>query len=199
MVTGLLAKMGCWVGTARQHGAPYNPKGFFENVYFKRFVSQVYTQKGLVCNTTEGWQENNRSYDNPNFVKDLVRALYLDGYRGGPIALKNVQVAAILDIFQKYLPNATYLFVRRNDEHVIKSFMEKYHTHNNMNVPEPKVADWVKNANRVCDELATKRIDADDIIAGNTADLEQIVESVGLVWDNEKASEFIEPSFWHSR
>jgi len=197
-VTGLFNQMGVWVGTARQHGASYNPKGFFENVYFKRLVQSVYKQRGMICVTRFGWPTPKHDYNNPLFKQQLFQSIARDGYKRGPVALKNVQVAAILDILKQHFPNAYYLHVVRDHDEIVTSFLKKYEV-NKMKVSKDLISEWVENANRVCAQEATHSVKAADVVNGDTQVLETIVDNVGLTWDQQKADEFIDQSMWHGK
>jgi hypothetical protein len=150
----------------------------------------------MECVKTNGWQQQTRPYLNPSFANQMINVIKQDGYTGGPLALKNPQTAAVLPTLKKYFPDAVFLFVNRNVEDTIQSWVNK---ESHVNVPRDKISEWVTHANLACKKHATHTVQSEDIIAGDTAVLEAIVGSVGLYWDREKASEFIEPSFWHGK
>ncbi len=196
LVTGLLYQMGVWVTNGKLKTEAYNPKGFFENVWFKQFLRSIVHARGMPC-TTEAWDLPTKSYNNIHFRKQLFDTLRShDRYPGGPLALKNPHICNVLDTFVRYIPEATYLFVERNEEDTIRSFINKP---SHKGVPVEGIAEFVVNANIACREVATLTVKSEDIIAGKTQVLEDLVESVGLEWDADKAAEFIEPKIWHGR
>jgi len=167
MVSGILAGHGVWVGTCRKPDS-YNPKGYFENVYFA----------SLVCKDTK------------KFPYHALSILERDRYTDGPWMVKH-NIRWWVD-WKPFKP--VWVVTSRSTDAILKSF-NNMDRKDDIDLAMVKKANNISN--RIISNHNGICIHPDRLISGDYKGLEQIFNAAGIDFDRKIADNFIHKGLWH--
>jgi len=180
----------------------WNQKGQFENRYIidnlvKPYLTAIYTdpkgQKPLPVASTvpivQGWH------------KMFMDIMYEQGYDDkDQLFFKGAKTCLMWPVWNAAFPKARWIVVRRNDEGIIASclkapFMNAYSDAEGWQ-------EWIDHHKECFEEMYIMGLDACEIwtpplIDGDLSGVKEMIEWLGLTWDEEKVTEFISPELWH--
>jgi hypothetical protein len=179
MVAGALAAHGVWTGTCRAANQ-HNPKGYFEHLGIEKLVGEVVgncTHPGIIPDPVPGW--------------DLCveRILCEDGYTGGPWLHKFSVV--YWRLWLEFKPH--WVVVRRS----LAAIRASGKASRRFRANDAALAACARAMTEVESQPGTIVVEADRLIAGDYRALAKILARVGLVLDDGKVREFIDPTLWH--
>lgn len=205
MVTGILGELGLWLGSTVPGGDLSNPKGFFESFALREKVNKkILTEIG--CDPL-GVRKLPELHSLPSVkgLRDYIaKLLHADHYDGkSPWGFKDAKLTLLWPIWRETFPDAQWLIVSRPRELVVRSCLKTQF----MRQHSVQAAFWERFCDQYDERLAVLRedvssvmeIDASQLIAGNFTDLMKVAKRMGLAWDSDRVSDFIDPAFWGDR
>lgn len=169
LTAGLLAVHGVWVGTCRGV-RPKNPHGFFENMSL-----------WALCE------------DYPIDPKRIYETLKADGWDGGPWLVKHGTNG-----WRTWLNlDPQYVCIRRDREATLRSQMQ-WQPPNKTEAERRHVIDKHHvEMDRIRRDHGGIDFWPQTIIDGDWRPFEQLMATLGLAFDRERAEDFVDRSIWH--
>ena len=205
LIAGILEICGAWLGDTVPGGGVENPKGFFENIYLREQVNKK------ILNSLDvdplGVQKLPELATLPAIdgLKEVIRSgLKKEGYDSSrPWLFKDAKLTLLWPVYLKAFPNAHWVIVRRETQHIIASclntsFMKKQSSNpsfwRNWSDEYLLRLDALKQSQCSWSEIWSPKI-----INGELDELAVLVEQLGLHWQPETVQQFINPDYWHHR
>lgn len=147
----------------------------------------------------------------PRF-KQLVEDIIWQECPGTPI-IKNSRLLLTLMVWDLSYPDAKWVIVRRHDEDIINSCLKTSYMNvwDNLDIlyqagcktPAEGWKMWVNRYLELIQELkdngvSYKEVYPDKIVDGDFTELQDVVNWLGLKWQEQQAKEFIIPQLWKS-
>ena len=204
LVAGILGQLGLWLGTTVP-GGPANPKGFFEHIGLREQANKRILAR-LGCDPL-GVRKLPLLSNLPRVdrfrehIKNLLDADHYDDI--SPWGFKDAKLTLLWPVWRDAFPEAQWLVVHRPRELVIRSCLKTHF----MRQHSGKIEFW----ENFCDEYdcrlyalrkavpSTMQIDASRLIDGDYDLLINVVERMGLTWNTDRVTAFIDPAFWGDR
>lgn len=184
MTAGILSLHGVWTGQCRI-GNPDNPKGFFENERFGRYLRKI--PKPKVPNT---WH-----YPPPNFHDEFRQLLFQQGYEGEqPWLVKNSIMA--LPMFESFGPFVVCPI--RSVDAIFKSCRRSGIRGNGMTDEELEleILSLRKLIDIAVQEGATP-IDTDGVARGDYTTIKRFIEDrLGVEFNKRAVDQFVDRRYW---
>lgn len=203
LVAGLLHQMGAWIGPDVAQGNMWNPKGYFENLKLRdRVVKDQLRTMDCDPLGTGRLPTRDQMKALPDIRKRVLGILETQGYDGKrPWLFKDCKLTIVWPAWAHAFPDARWIICERSREAILKSCA---------NTP------FMKRQGRGADELgraigtyrkrfteialhASKRtyhVRPKYLIDGEFRYFSQMVQLVGLDWNEDKAKAFIDRKFW---
>lgn len=178
----------------------YNRKGYFENSYIRREIQKNY-MKDIAADPRGQHPFPGKRMDIPlGFGYTVKEAIKADGYHHGRWFYKDATICLNWPVWHKAFPNAQWLIVRRPDEDIIDScmrtpFMNSYHT-------REQWQQWVLHHKGCFLDMQKAGLDmrevwTNDVVEkGDLTEIEKIVKSFSLNWDEKKVRGFVDSRLW---
>lgn len=205
LLAGILKICGAWLGNTVPGGGVENPKGFFENIYLREQVNKKILNRLDVDPLGVQKLPSLESLPPVHGLKEVIRTgLEENGYDHlHPWLFKDAKLTLLWPVYLEAFPNAHWIIVRRETEHIIASCL-------NTSFMKKQSSDyqfWVNWANEYLTRLETLKqtqcswseIWSPKIINGELDELAILVEQLGLHWQPKIAQQFINPDYWHHR
>jgi tetratricopeptide (TPR) repeat protein len=203
MVAGLLNVCGAWAGKTVPGGA-VNPRGFFEHIILREKVNKKILSS-LNCDPLGVKKLPALDLlpgipDLSGIVKQVIRSEGCPEDR--PWLFKDAKLSLIWPIYKSAFPSARWIIVRRKNEDIVRSclktnFMVQHST-------DPLF--WSRWIDAYLDRLDTlkktgvwwREIWPHDVVSGNLGVLHQLIDELGLIWEENNIRDFILPGSWHA-
>jgi len=129
----------------------------------------------------------------------FMDVLMEQGYVDGPIFYKGAKMCLMWPVWHTAFPHAKWILVRRDDEGIINSclrtpFMTAYKDAEGWK-------EWIDHHKLCFGEMLDAGLDIFEIstprlIDGDLSEAEEMIEWLGLTWDENKIGEFVSPELW---
>ena len=179
----------------------WNPRGMFENKYIreqmvKPYLSAIYAdpkgQRPLpIAETVPIIQDWNLVFR---------ERLEMEGYEGGQIFYKGAKACLMWPVWAAAFPQARWVIVRRKTPEIVESclrtpFMNAYDKVDGWE-------GWVAHHIRCFAEMRLAPMDIfeiwpGDFIKGDLSEVKNMIQWLGLDWDEDRVVEMISPELWH--
>ena len=164
---------GAWTGPTVP-GDQANPKGYFENLQFRKLVAE---------------QEPT--------IQKVIMLIRKKADKFQPWLLKHPALLSNWRQWHSLFPGARWILVRRPKENIEKSIRNCGF----LKASPPPVENYLKQMEKLKLEpgLWWREVHSDKLIQhANRSDLiKHLIVELGLTWHPEKVNEFIEPNYWH--
>lgn len=204
LTAGLLDICGAWSGTTVP-GSKDNVKGFFEHSMLRETVNKALLSR-IDCDPLGVKKLPPHELPPINNFKETVTDIILnDGYNGKkPWMFKDAKLLLLWPYYKEYFPSATWIVVKRDRDEIIDSCLRtgfmKQHSEDRAYWER-----WAKDYEDRIERLKASGVKyheiwAKDIVKPESRDvLRQLIKKLKLKWNEDKVSEFIEPTVWHAR
>lgn len=206
LLAGILANCGAWTGkvTGPTH---WNRKGQFENEFIRDTLTKGYLKQigadPMGQDPLPVMDEYGMRQHGAEWRKKVIACVLGQGYRAdGPWMVKGAKACLIWPVWAEAFPQARWVIARRDDERIIDScmktsFMRKRRTRESWQewIDHHKEC-WRSMGRRVGNleiwsDHVVKSVQYDDFTISRW-----MVESCGLVWDEAKVKQFVDPQLW---
>lgn len=201
LIAGIIHACGARGGTLLGPNQ-WNERGMFENLYIRENLVKPYLkaifadpkgQKPLpmasTCPPIQDWHEA------------FMDVLYEQGYEDSePLFYKGAKMCLMWPVWHAAFPYARWVIVRRDDAGIIASclrtpFMDAYKD-------APGWQEWIDHHKECFDEMAVWglgmfHIYSPAIVKGDLSGAREMIQWLGLEWDEERVVEFISPELWN--
>jgi len=192
-------------------GEMYGPsidaqKGMFENCKLRNDIVKPYLKKIGADPMGQKPLPNNRqvfevSQPEADHWRDIVQRLMMSqGYKSGEWFCKCTKAAGMWYMWHKAFPKAKWIIIHRDHKDIIRScqltrFMRAYRD-------EAGWQSWIDQHEKRFAEMHTAKLDIFDfwpsrLCAGDWDYARQLIESVGLVFNEPMVKAFIEPKWFN--
>jgi tetratricopeptide (TPR) repeat protein len=204
MIAGALHHCGAWIG-ATVPGGPSNPEGFFEHVMLReRVLKPMLVQQGADPLGVRALPPLDRLTPQPELKGDVLRQLAIENYPGGdqPWLYKDCKLSLVWPLWRDAFPDARWVIVRRPAEDIVRSCLRTMFMSQHSFDPEFWRA-WVKEYENRLEALKAsgvwwREIDSHDAVVSDMASLRNLVQDLGLQWNEPAVRSFIKPQHWHA-
>ena len=194
MTCGVLHTLGAFGGDMRGP-TRYNAKGMYENHKVVEMVKDYLRSMNCDPKAQHPLPSMDELKPWTNTRSQIQRAMIEDSYKGGPWFFKTVKGCHFWPIFHEAFPNALWVIVRRDRDSNADSLLRTGF----MNAFQTK-QEWLayidRHEARFEEIAATCRyveVDTDAVVGGNFEDLEEVATQVGLKWNEQAVTEFVDP------
>ncbi len=201
MIAGIIHKCGAWGGEMTR-ATKYNKKGQFENSVIRKDIVKHYL-KSIGCDPMGQKPlpdiNNLQPFDIRSRVLDVITR---QGYKEGRWMLKGAKYCLIWPLWKEAFPDAKWVIVRRTTEDIVSScmrtsFMRAYRR------PEGWRG-WVAEHEKRFKEMKAADMDVREVwpikaIHGDFTEVKEMIEDIGLNWNETAAKDFVSPELYHSK
>jgi hypothetical protein len=214
MVAGIIDVCGAFGGKMFP-GNRYNHKGMFENEHIREKIVKPYLISigaDPFCQYPLIGTKGIRIPD--DFQNQVEQTMLNDGYEDGEWFYKCPKLSHMWPVWNHAFPGAKYIIVRRRTGDIVTSclktgFMRAFsreHTRKAINV-KTEVEGWqwwvhqheARFVEMITEGLNCKIVWPDRMVQGDYAQIQEMIEWVGLEWKEKEVKEFIDPKLWKSR
>lgn len=206
LTAGILHRCGAFGGIMTGATAA-NQKGQFENLEIRQNLVKPYLRSlGADPLGQKPLPDPGRCWGDAarlDWRRKIEGVMHQQGYKGGPWFYKGAKCCLVWPLWHEAFPEARWILVRRRDEEIVNSclrtsFMRAYRDregwqewvdHHKARFEEIKEA-CSSNVMEVWPYLAVK---------GELAQVEAMIEWLGLQWEEKRVREFVSPELWHGR
>ena len=205
LVAGCIAMCGAWTGYTVPGGGNINPKGFYENVYLRDRVNKKILSAAGADPLGVHPIPDLDSLPVVNGLKTTISDLLAhEHYRHErPWLFKEPKLTLTWPVFAHAFPHARWVVVRREMSEIVDSclrtpFMSKH------GVDPAFWANWAQAYLMRLDVVKQRvancwEIWPQEMIDGDLADLQSLIEWLGLRWNPIAIRDFITPAYWQSK
>lgn len=178
---------------------PNNKKGMFENNNIRDNVVKPYLKSiGMDPLGQRPLPTLDDLTPMRNLASEVEYVLKDEGYQEDVWFYKGAKMCLMWPLWQRAFPDAKWIIVRRYDRDIINScmrtgFMRAFKD-------EAGWQSWVDHHRERFEEmqevLDVREVWPSEFVRGNFAPIKMIVEWIGLEWNQEEVTQFIEPAFW---
>lgn len=213
LVAGIINMRGAF-GGKMSGPTSNNVKGMFENVRIRNEVVKPYLRSIQADPMGQYPLPNTQDMMIPSqWQKQIEEIIQSEGYEGGPWMYKGAKMVLHWPVWNYAFPNAKWVIVRRKTSDIINScirtgFMSAFNSDSNQKAVGGKDVWegwlwWVHEHEKRFVEmmqagLNCKVIWPERMVSGNYAQINEMLEWLGLEWDSEIPN-FIEPKLWKAR
>lgn len=178
----------------------WNQKGMFENLYIRENMVKPYL--GAIMADPKGQRPLPIAETVPviqDWDEFFLKVMVEQGYKEGPIFYKGAKMCLMWPVWKAAFPNAKWIIVRRDNKGIIKSclrtpFMNAYNN-------EEGWQEWINHHILCWDEMHNAELDILEVwtpplIDGDLSGAKEMIQWLGLEWDEEKVDEFVTPEIW---
>jgi len=178
----------------------YNKKGQFENLYIRENMVKPYLN--AIMADPRGQRPLPVAESVPVIIdwhEYFLEVMVEQGYIDGPIFYKGAKMCLMWPVWSTAFPKAKWIIVRRDDKGIIASclrapFMTAY-------TDEEGWQYWVNHHKLCWNEMRDAELDIFEIwtpplIDGDLSGAKEMIQWLGLEWDEEKIDEFVSPELW---
>lgn len=201
MVAGVVNICGAFGGRTGP-GNRYNAKGLFENQRIRAIDKQYLTSIGM---DPKGQKPLPNTLQLPipgDWRRRIENAIIEDGYKDGPWFYKGARNCLTWPVWHSAFPTAKWVIVRRRsadiaDSCLKTSFMNAYNTYEGW-------IQWINHHERCFVEmihagLQVKEVWPERMVKGDYGQMRELIEWLGLTWNDKAVKDFIEPKLWKAR
>lgn len=212
MVAGVVNMCGAF-GGHMSGPTKSNRRGMFENSYIRQHIVKPYLrQAGADPLGQYPLPDVNDMVLPRDWRRRIEQVIQEQGYERGPWMYKGAKMCLMWPVWNYAFPGARWVIVRRRTGDIVNSclrtgFMRAFALERNReNAGAMTEKDgwlwWVHQHEErfremVSEGLQCKIIWPERMIAGNYVQLREVVQWLGLEW-NDKVTEFIDPLLWHT-
>lgn len=204
LVAGILHHCGAWIGKCTGP-TRHNKKGQFENEEIRDQLTKPFLKSiGADPMGQDPLPDLGCRMLQHRWSSDVSYAILNQGYgRDRPWMFKGAKACLIWPVWHMAFPKARWVLVRRADERIVDScmrtsFMRKRRT------PEAW-QEWVNHHKRCFESMKEAGLNLVEIwsdvlvrtIRHDVRIPKMLVENLGLIWNEEKVMEFVDPKLWH--
>jgi hypothetical protein len=183
---------------------PANPKGIYENQGLNNMCLKPIFDELEVRNPHSLFMFH-RSGGPPAdlfdwFNRDMVYGLNRQGYRGGVAYFKNGIFTFLFNRINEVFPDAIWVLPNR-DNAGVKFSHSRIYKNKPKEVIDKEINDYRAMYEHI-QEVAGDRawlIDNDKVIDGDFAQIKELVEHLGLEWNEEGVRDWVDPKMWGDR
>lgn len=199
LIAGIIHLCGAFGGTLLGPNE-WNKKGMFENLYIRENMVKPYLT--AIMADPRGQRPLPVAESVPVIIdwhEFFMEVMVEQGYVDGPIFYKGAKMCLMWPVWNTAFPHAKWVLVRRDEEEIAQSclrtpFMTAYN-----DVEGWK--EWINHHKLCWDEMFTEGLDIFEIwtpqlVDGDLSAAKEMVQWLGLEWDEEKVREFISPEIW---
>ena len=200
MISGIIDGHGVFGGET-SGPTRYNARGMFENARIRNEVVKPYL-KGIGVDPLGQYPLPDVTALDPfEGLQDTVAAILRDqGYTEGRWYYKGAKMCLIWPLWAEAFPDAQWIIVRRRDEDIIRScmltgFMRAY-------AGAKGWSGWVEEHKKRFAEMWAAGLQVREVwparlLTGNFSEARNMIEWLGLEWNEEVTRAFIDPRLWH--
>lgn len=201
MVTGALAACGLWMGNTIG-GNKDNEKGFFENADIReKLIKPALRNLGVDAAGVSSLIPVEQLGADPSLRRQMIDLIRQQGYDGtGRWGYKEPKLTLLWPMWADAFPHASWIILERDREAVVASCLNT-----GFMARKSKDAEfWRHFVNRYDDRLRAlersvgdvTRVRTDRLTQGDTAGLRDLVDDLGLTWDETAVSDFVDPKLF---
>lgn len=200
LVAGVIDKCGAFGGQLRQ-GGQHNQKGQYENIKIVNEIVKPYL-RSIGCDPLgqKPLPQTDRLADLPALRNRVVAAMTDEGLLdNAQWYYKGAKMCLIWPLWHKAFPEAKWVIVRRNPDDIAAScmrtrFMSAYRTAEGW-------LQWVDHHIKCFDEMKQAGLNISEVwpdkaIKGDTKEFENMINWLGLKWNEKKVAQFLTPELW---
>lgn len=131
----------------------------------------------------------------------VMNIMYEQGYEDSDqLFYKGAKMCLMWPVWHAAFPRARWVIVRRDDAGIIQSclrtiFMNAYND-------AAGWQEWIDHHKECFDEMAAWGLDiaqihSPSIVKGDLSGVEEMIQWLGLEWDEDAVKEFVAPELWH--
>lgn len=202
MTAGIINACGAF-GGRMVGGTRNNPKGFYENKEIRETLIKPY----LVLNGADPLGQDplpdpRKLFQLANLRSKMESIFKFQGYKDGAWFYKGAKMCLIWPTLNAAFPDAQWVIVRRSDEDIINScmktgFMKAYKD-------EAGWQSWVDHHKARFEEMKSQCASVQEVwptkfVEGDTTEIQEVVENLGLTWNDEVVRNFVSPKLWSKK
>ena len=201
LTAGVIDACGAFGGDTTP-GLPHNRKGQFENDAIRNTVIKSYLLRLGVDPLGQAPLPDMQNLLPFPELADCIRTILIkQGYSTGPWYYKGAKMCLIWPVLEKAFPKAKWIIVRRDDDDIINSCM-KTHFMRAYNCSEGWQL-WINEHKKRFVEmeqnLDVRYVWPMDFVAGDLREIKEIVDWLGLEWNDTAVKAFIDPRLWNTK
>jgi len=134
------------------------------------------------------------------WMHNLEEILKSQGYNGQRFFYKGAKMCLMWPLWHLLFPEAKWIIVRRDVEDIVRSclrtsFMRAFQTRSGW-------LNWVSVHERRFEEMYEQKLDIREVwpqrmMNGDFSEMQNVINSLDLEWDLEKAKAFVDPNLWN--
>lgn len=200
LVAGIVHFCGAWGGHS-SNSTKWNKKGFFENLQIRELIIKPYLRTLGVDPLGQYPLPNVDSLAPcPNIAQRVEFIFKTQGYTGQKCFFKGAKLCLVWPVFHADFPDSKWIIVRRDDADIVNScmqtsFMRKLKT-------EAEWQEWVDHHKERFREMHDSEMQVKEVwpkkfLEGDFSEIKEVIEWVGLDWNEKRVHEFINPKLYH--
>lgn len=204
LVAGALGRCGAWLGATVPPEQSTNPKGFFEHVALRETVNKrLLHAMGCDVAGVGKLPDLKRVKAMPGFDQQVLELIEREGYTGEqPWLFKDAKLTLLWPVYRAAFPKARWVIVKRTKKEIIRSCQQAYFMAQH-STDARFWRKWISEYLNRLEQLKKSRvwwreIWPQELITGGLEPLQQLVDELGLQWNEAAVSEFIAPAHWHT-
>jgi len=206
MIAGVIDVCGAWGGTKGKLNS-YDASAYGENKGIRDNILNPFLE-GIKADRRGQRPLPNISKCN-SIAKELgeawrrrtFRIIEENGYESGPFYLASTKHSLIWPVWNAAFPDAKWVLIRRKDEDIVEaclktSYMFKYNDEGGWQY-------WLSKYKKRIQEMIDERLNIFQIwpqhmINGDLRELQEMIDWLGLEWDENKIQDFVAPIVWRN-
>jgi hypothetical protein len=180
-----------------------NAKGFFENLRIRELDRKYLRDIGYDAKGQNPIPGNTKNLNIPSGRRSkVIEYIRQDGYNTGPWFFKVAKGPLIWPVWHYAFPNAKWIIVRRRSVDIVNSclrtgFMNGYSDFDGwmgwVNTYENRFVEMIQSG------LNVKQVWPERMIRGNYEQLYEVIDWLGLKWEQKEVIEFLDPKLWKTK
>jgi hypothetical protein len=202
MTAGILHMHGLFCGSTCGANR-YNRKGMFENTAIRNGIVKPYLSlMGCDPMGQNPLPDTANLHPFKSLRKEMLDVLSKQGWDGQDWMYKGAKMCLFWPVLHEAFPKAKWVIVRRADDEIVNScmktaFMRKRTT------PE-EWQEWIDHHKRCFNEMHECGLDIFELwpskfVYGDLSELHELIDWLGLEWNQQAVDDFIEPKFWSGK
>lgn len=199
LTAGIINLCGAWGGDVAPANSN-NKKGMFENkIVREQMIKQYLRSIGVDPLGQNPLPKITDIKPRPDWGQRFASIMQEQGYENGPVFYKGAKICLVWPVWGNAFPGSKYVIVRRKDDQIIKScfktgFMRAYRDVIGWQ-------GWIDIHKQRFEEMAlaglqVKEFWPETVFEGNLEPLKELIDWLGLTWNEQAVQEFIDPSLY---
>lgn len=203
LIASILQECGLWLGTSIPP-SPANPKGFFENRYFKqRVTKRLLSSIGADPSGIDPLPPPGARARLPGLKSKTRGWLEREGWHDDvPWGAKDPKLSLIWETLAEAFPGARWVVVRRRLDEIARSCVQSSFLQNRRKSEDYWRSLAAAYVDRIAPLVALQRnvfeADSGDVVEGQWAAIQTCVEGLDLRWNAERIAPLVDRHLWNT-